>query len=206
MDVFDVTCWEDLDQAYWFLYKNRGKYKTVILDTLTQLQQMMVEAVIDAAGGPNSKFKDKAPGDYGTMTKSQWGDVSAKLKMAITKFRDLPDIETVFIAQDRVFNQEDDGTPQEGLTPECGPALSPATCSHLCASCSMVVHTFINMKETTKKNLKGQRKTSLTMDFSCRLGPNSSYITKTRKPKDVEVPATITNPTYDEIVRALKGS
>lgn len=201
LEVLEVETTQDLEDLYWFLHDNPKKFKTVVIDTITQLQQMRVEEIID---GKN--LKGKMAGDWGTMTKQDWGSVSSWLKKIITDFRSLP-MEVIFIAQDRVFNAGDDEEGADGaLDPEVGPRLSPATMSHLCAAVHMVGHTFIREKITEKK-VKGKTKPLevKTKEYCIRLGPSTSYITKLRKPKDIELPDFLANPTYEELVEIMTG-
>lgn len=198
--VMDITCWEDLEQAYWWLVQNPGKYKTVVIDTVTQLQQIVVEEIAE-----RKNLKNKAAGDWGTMTKSDWGDVASRLKTWITNFRDL-DMEVVFLAQDRTFNVGEEGDTDGMLDPEVGPRLSPSVMSHLCAAVSVIGHTFIRSR-IVKSKIKGKMSQEKEIKEYCiRLGPSASYITKFRKPKAVSLPDFLVDPTYEEILETIKGA
>ena len=82
LEVVDVTSEEELEDIYWELKSGawKGKFATVIIDTVTQLQQIIIEELSEARGKKNKKFADKNPGDWGTMTKQDWGTVSSKMK------------------------------------------------------------------------------------------------------------------------------
>lgn len=198
LDVMEVTCWEDIEDVYWHLKQNPDKYKTVIIDTVTQLQQLIVSEIHD------SKNTDKAAGDWGTMTKQDWGTVASKMKIWITNYRDLP-MEVVFIAQDRTFNLDDDENPDSDLNPEVGPALSPSISKHLCAAVSIIGHTFIRNR-MVKKKIKGRTREREVKEYCLRLGPSASYITKFRKPKSIELPGFLVDPTYEDILETIKGN
>lgn len=197
IDVIEVTDREELEDVYWFLHKDPDKYKTVVIDTLTQLQQVVVEEIAS-----RKTLKGKAPGDWGSMTKQDWGEVSSYLKTWITNYRDLP-LETVFIAQDRVFNGEDEDSDSE-LAPEVGPRLSPSVSKHLCAAVSVIGHAFIRSRMISKK-VNGRKKEINKIDYCLRIGPHPVYTTKIRKPLSVEVPDLISNPTYGEILGIING-
>ena len=141
VDVLDVETWESFEEAYWWLKQNPTKYKTVVIDTITQLQQIVVEEI----GGRKAEKAGKAAGDWGTMTKGDWGEVSSRLKTWITNYRDLP-MEVVFLAQDRVFNVDEEENQDGMIDPEVGPRLSPSVNSHLCAAVSVIGNTFIRTK------------------------------------------------------------
>lgn len=196
LKVFEATSWDDLDDLYWELYDNPKVYKTVIIDTITQAQQLIIEEI-------GSKNRNKKPGEWGSMTKQDWGEVSSRLKTWITNMRDLP-LEVVFIAQDRVFNLGEEESDDGAIEPEVGPRLSPSTMSHLCAAVSVIGNTFI--REVVKKvKIRGKTTEKRRKEYCLRLGPNSYYITKLRKPKSINLPDFLVNPTYEEILETIKG-
>jgi phage nucleotide-binding protein len=45
IDVMEIREWEDIEHAYWWLVQNPKRYKTLIVDTITQLQQVVVEEI-----------------------------------------------------------------------------------------------------------------------------------------------------------------
>lgn len=199
LDVLEVGDFEELEKLYWWLKKNPTKYKTVALDTTTQLQQMLVVELFD------SKVKEgKTVGDWGTMTKGDWGDVASRMKTWITNYRDLP-CETVFICQDRVFNQSEEGDTEGMIDPEMGPALSPAVMKHLCAAVSIIGHTLIRTR-VVKRKIKKKSIEREVKEYCLRLGPSASHITKFRKPKSVEIPDFLIDPTYEDILGTIEGN
>jgi hypothetical protein len=117
-------------------------------------------------------------------------------------------VNSVFIAQERVFNagdEEDDGIDQ--LAPEVGTKLMPSVNKDLCASVNIIGNTFIRIKVKTKKVEQGDKKTKRTIkkQFCLRLGPNEVYTTKIRKPKGIEAPDYIIDPTFRKIMDIVKG-
>lgn len=197
VDVKEVTCAEDIDDIYWFLKKNPKRYKTVVFDTMSGLQQILVEEVVgDKAGKKNA-------GDWGTMRKQDWGDIASLMKRWVIDFRDLP-VEMVFIAQDRVFNGGDEGDDNEELAPEVGPRVMPSVASALNAAVSVIANTFIRIR-FVKKKVDGKEKEIKKVEYCLRVGPNPVYITKIRKPKDVAAPEVIVNATYQDIIDVITG-
>lgn len=198
LDVFEVQTTEDIEELYWML-KEGTKYKTVVLDTITQLQQVKVEEISEDKGVRGNK----APGDWGTLTKQDWGNIASWLKKTITDFRSL-DMEVVFLAQDRVFNTGEEESEEGALDPEIGPRLSPSVMSHLCAAVHMVGNTFIREYVRTKK-VDGKKVETRHKEYCLRLGPNSVYITKLRKPRSIELPDFLSDPTYEDILEIVTG-
>lgn len=202
VDVRDITEWEEIEDTYWWLKQHPGKYKTVVWDTVTKAQQMIVEEIV-----ARKNLKKKVAGDWGTMTKGEWGDVAAQLKTWITNYRDLSrelGIEVVFLAQDRTFNFDEEDDSVGMVDPEVGPRLSPSVKAHLCADVSVIGHTFIRSFDK-KVEVKGKTKTKEVIEYCLRLGPSSAYITKIRKPRGVELPNFVSDPTYEDILEIIQG-
>lgn len=192
--VYSPNTWDELDEVYWSLKENAQGFKTVVIDTITSVQNLLIREVCKPKGS-------KAPGDWGTMTKAQWGEVSSRIKEWITNLRSLP-MDVIFIAQDRVFNLDEEDSMEGVVDPEVGPNLSPATMRHLCSAVTVIGNTFLREKVTIDKKTK-KRRTS--QEYSIRLGPNAYYITKIRKPLSIEVPAFLDNPTFEDLLDIIKG-
>lgn len=205
VEVMPVEDWDDFETTYWWLKNNTKYYSTVVIDTVSQLQQLCIEKIL------SEKNKDtENAGDWGTMTRREWGDVAALMKIWILRLRDLP-LNIVFIAQDRIFNLSDDEVdPESMLEPEVGPRLSPSVAAHLNAAVSVIGNTYIRLKIKRKEvKQKGKKKPKVVerelTQYCLRIGPNPVYITKVRKPRDVIAPATIVDPSYREIIDIIKG-
>ena len=205
VDVVDITSSEELEEQLLWLAKqaNKGKliYKTVVLDTMSQLQGIF----IDELGAKKKLQKGKKAGDFGTLTKQDWGTIAGDLKAVIMDVRNLP-CESVFIAQERVFNagdEEDDGI--DALAPEVGTKLMPSVNKDLCASVSIIGNTFIKIKVHKEKD-KGKTVRTVEKIFCLRSGPNEVYTTKIRKPKGVKAPDYITDPSFRKIKKIMKGT
>lgn len=201
-DVLEIETWEDFEEIYWWLSKNPEEYKTVVIDTVTGLQDLAIKRVL------SKKKKDVSKaGDWGTMTQREWGDVGQAMKHWLVNFRDLP-LEVVFLAQDRVFNQSsEEDSDIIALAPEVGPRLMPSVVSTLNAAVNIIGNTFVRVKRILKEDnkRKGKKKEVERLVYCLRIGPNPVYITKLRKPKSVEVPTLIEDPTYEDIQDVIKG-
>lgn len=193
LDVLACQSWVDFEQSYWFLKKNKGKYKTVIIDTVSMLQDMAIQQVL----------VDSNREEGGMLTKRDWGEASGMMKTWIIYYRDLP-MNVIFIAQDRVSNASDEDDAEGQIMPEVGPRLMPSVASTLNAAVSVIGNTFVREKiakiKTTDKKIIEKRK----IEYCLRIGPHAYYTTKVRKPKSVEVPSFITDPTYKKLVANLE--
>jgi hypothetical protein len=106
----------------------------------------------------------------------------------------------VFIAQDRTFNVDDEEG-SEQLTPEIGPGLSPSIAKTLNAAVGMIGNTFIRERQTKGKGGKTREK----LEYCLRIGPNPVYITKVRKPRSIEPPSVIVDPSFEDIMSIIRG-
>jgi hypothetical protein len=199
--VWDIEDTEELEEVYWFLKKGDHDYETVILDTVTMLQNVKIDELV----GDKLRKTGKNAGDWGTMTKQDWGAVSGYMKTWITNFRDL-DMIVVFLAQERIFNIDaDDGSDLGVVDPEVGPSLSPATKSHLNAAVSVIGNTFIRSRFIEKKDEKGRKRKKEIIEYCLGIGPSSVYTRKVRKPKSIKLPDVIVDPEYEDIIEAIEG-
>lgn len=198
----EIKTWDDFEMVYYYLLKKKGDgYGSVVIDTVTQVQNLALIKVLE-----DKKKSTSRAGDWGTMTKRDWGDVAALMKEWIINYRDLTEfMEVVFIAQDRVFNLGDDESDSEVmLEPEVGPRLSPSIAAHLNAAVNVIGNTFIKMKTVTKE-VGGKKKEVQKSVYCLRIAPHDRYVTKARKPKSIRIPDVIEDPDYEEIDLILQG-
>lgn len=197
VEVYEVTSVEELEEAYWWLKSQEDFFKTVVLDTTTAMQGMIVAEI---AAASKMKKKGKRPGEWGSMTQKDWGKASGLCTKFITDFKEL-DMETVFIAQQKIFDPDEGGDDAEGeLSPEVGPANMKSVSGHVCASVSFIGHTFVRMVDY-KVKMKRRRRP----EYCIRVGPNPVYITKVRKPKSIKLPGFVTDPSYDSLMKLREG-
>jgi hypothetical protein len=203
IDVLEIEDLADLEDLFYDVLKpGKHKYKTVVFDTVTELQKLVMKDVV-LGKNKNKKIDESRIGDWGSMAKRDWGDVAAIMNKWIGDFRDLP-MEVVFLAQERVKNVDDEEGEDNQLVPEVGPMVMPSIASTLNAAVNVIGNAFIRMK---KKNVvKGAKKTVKEEPTYClRVGPNPIYTTKLRKPRSAEAPAYIEDPTYEDIRDLVKG-
>ncbi len=203
ISVMQVDAWQDYELAYWYLKENPDEYQTVVVDTLSQLQELAINKILD------EKFKndEEAKSGWGSLSQREWGEVTSVMKTWITHYRNLP-MEVVFIAQDRVFEVDVDLDPETMLDPEVGPRLAPSVTAHLNASVHTIGNTFIRKRTRQKEVGKGRKKKVKEiseMQYCLRVGPDPVYRTKIRKPKEIIVPSVLIDPCYEDILDIIKG-
>jgi len=202
VDVLEIESLDDIEDIFYYLKDNPKKYKTLVFDTVTEMQKLVMKHVV-MGKSKGKKVDDSRIGDWGSMAKRDWGDVAGIMNKWIADFRDL-DMEVVFLAQERVKNVDDEEGEDNQLTPEVGPAVMPSIATTLNAAVNVIGNMFIRMKRTTV--VKGTKKTHKEEPIYClRVGPNPIYTTKLRKPRSAEAPPYIEDPTFKDIKDLVKG-
>lgn len=189
--VLSINSWKDFEEAYWFLFSKEGrKFKSIAIDTVTQLQDLALQQV---RGGKTE----------GSVSQKSWGEASSLLKTWIILFRDLPN-STFYLAQDRIKkgvseyedDEDDDSSP---LVPEVGPYVMPSVAKILNAAVDIIGYTFI--RENIKTSIKGGKKTQTrNIEYCLRVGPHPIYITKFRSPQGQDIPDVLVSPTVAKLV------
>lgn len=211
LETISIRTWKDFEDVYWFL-KDEDKYKTVVIDTVSQLQDLAIANVLQQR---KRKLDGKRAGDWGTLKKQDWGAVASDMKTWLMNYRDL-EMNVVFIAQDRVFKieeeDEDLDVESEGgniiTTPEVGPQVMPSVAKTLNAMVDIIGNTFIMETYKTVEVMKGKvakKRKKRVVNYCLRLGPHAIYRTKFRKPKSTKTVSYIVDPTYEKIVAMEKG-
>ena len=203
LEVLRAETWEELDDIYWYLKKEEHGFKTVVIDTVSQAQGIAIKAVMEEKG---KSVEEGALGNWGSMTKQDWGSVATRMKTWIISMRDLEDTSVVFIAHDRVTGGEEDDD-ENIIAPSVGPALSPSVASTLNASVSTIGNLFIR-ERMVKKKVKGKSKKTKQVrkiEYCIRLGPHALFMTKVRKVKSITLPDVVVNPTFDKISSLITG-
>lgn len=207
LQVYPIQDWEDVETFYWQakrgeLVDDEGKPfkpKTLAVDTVTNMQQMCIEHVLEQ----KKKKSTKMAGDWGSMTKQEWGEVASLMKQWMALYKEL-DMNVIFLAQQRVFNTDEDEGSDSELQPEVGARLSPSVKDSLNAASDVIGSTFI-MRKLITKEVKGKKVKRERSIYCLRVGPNPVYITKIRKPRKTDAPSVIEDPVYEDILSVIKG-
>lgn len=174
-------------------------FQTVILDTVTAFQMVVLTEVLELDEIPEQL-------SWGIATQQDWGQVANQMKEYLRRLLDLrhDNINVVCIAQEKEFDApENDG---DLIIPNVGPALTKSTAGWLNEASDYLIHTFkrqrtrtINTQVGTGKKKKTIKKTVKEegVDFCLRTGPDETFMTKIRVPRGVELPDVIVEPNWD---------
>jgi phage nucleotide-binding protein len=194
IDVLRVSSWEEIEEIYWWLYdgKGKGKYKTVSLDQISQMQDIAINKV---RTDKNMKKNDKTSYKF-------WGEVSGLMKEWLGNFRNLQElgVYVIFVAHQRTF----DGEGEEGdnqIDPSVGARLMPSVSSFLNGAVSNIGNTFIRERYIGKGKDRKRK-----VDYCLRVGPHAVYRSKIRRPPDAgPLPEFIVSPTFEKLEKVSRG-
>ncbi len=186
--VFELETFDEIYDIYDYIEENPDRFKSVVIDHMTALQDFCYSKVMDEEG------KSK-------MSQGMYGTAGGYLKEVINLYKGLTDlgITPCFNCQDRM--ESGDGEGEDQLLPEVGPSLMPSVARTLCAASRVIGHTY--QFENVEK-LDGA-KVRRNIEFRLRLGPNPYYITKVTRPFGTPCPQFLVDATYQDIMKVVKG-
>lgn len=181
--VYEMTKYDDLDPAYWYLKGSDHPHKLVVIDTMSMLAKIGMKWVL----------KDDIDRDLDrdplTPDKRSWGKLGEALNETIFRFRNLP-MDVIFVMQEKQTTTDDD---EGGTTIEVHPELSPMPRSTLLSAVSVIGRLYVKEVEKDEKT---------TMQRRMLLGAHPKYVAGNRfeELKYVEV-----NPTLDNFLKRIYG-
>lgn len=108
IDVWTINEWEDAEEAFAFLRKGDHPYKSVVIDSLTEVQKKLHEHIVRKFPGKRRDYED-------LMSQSDWGYAIDRMRKMCRAFRDLP-MNVVFIALDQTETTEEESTTKPALS------------------------------------------------------------------------------------------
>lgn len=192
IDVLEINNWEEFETVYWALQNEPHEYQTLVVDTISNLQELAI-----------SEVKRKAKMDQDSaMSQRLWGEASRLMQQWVYFYRDLP-MHVVFLAQERSRRGTDEESYDDQLDPEVGPALMPSVSKTVCAAVKVIANTYI--KQTVKPSQKIPGRMVTTTQYMLRVGPHAYYTTKVRTPRVFRVPTSVPNQGYETLRSLMRG-
>lgn len=96
IDVIRVKSWDDMDRIYNELYRTNHGFNTVIVDSLTEIQKMSMERIMNRQYADD---EDDSPQDNMPQMR-EWNINIEQTRKFVRRFRDLP-VNTVFTALEK---------------------------------------------------------------------------------------------------------
>lgn len=125
-DAVDLSSWLQLEDVFNFLISEKHNYKTVVIDSLSELQLVNLDSVVTnnlgkttSAGAKRTDIDDVWMDDYGKSTQ--------QVRRAIRKFRDLP-MHVIFTC---LAARSQDKEKNEQVHPALSPKLRSAAMGYM---------------------------------------------------------------------------
>lgn len=168
-----IETWAEINDIYWYLQSGEHDYKTVVIDSLSGLQQLATNFVL---GDESSRDASRDPD---MPDRRVWGKVGQLMKVQITNYRNLP-LNVVFTALDRT-RETGEGEEEEQVV--VGPSVSPAIQKHVTAAVGTIG--YLVKREVVvkyKKMVDDEEKSFKRREIRRRLlvGDSERYISKDR--------------------------
>lgn len=188
LEVIRIDRWEEFEQFYWYLKSQKTKYKSIIVDQISNLQMIAMEKV----------RRDNNFNEHDTFSKRDWGSVSGMLQTWLFNYRDLVEhgFHVLFIAHEKTIASDEQT--EEQIDPNIGARLMPSVVGAINGAVSVIGNTFV------REQFVGDDQTRL-VQYCMRLGPHAYYTTKIRQPMDSETVDVMVNPSFDKILSIMKG-
>ena len=189
IDVLQCREWADFEDIFWALEEGM-KYKSVVIDQITNLQDLGMAEVRDRAKKTSSEL----------FTKKNWGELSGLLKTGLANFRGLSDQYNIgLIAHERSFGGGDEE--DNALEPAVGARIMPSVSSFVDGAVDVIGSTFIRESFSGKGSKKVRQ-----VDYCMRIGPHAFYSTKVRRPVEAgPLPDFVVDPTFKKITNLISG-
>lgn len=172
-------------------------YESCIVDTVSQLESLILAEILGLDKLPEQK-------SWGLATREQYSECGLKTKTFLRCLLDMAN-DTWFLGQERASEPREDS---ELILPSVGVDLQPKTAGWLNAACDMIGHTFIRKQSIKTKRIVGNKEViteSATgkMEYCLLIGPDPVYVSGFRKPKGIEIPDVLINPTYADLTKHM---
>jgi len=165
--------------------ENDDYYKTIVLDTFS----LVVNEWIDQEAVQKNK----------KVTIQMWGDLKTDTEKYIRLFQKLSKYKIVALTCHEV-SESFEGMEDE-IMPDIRPSVSKGARTYLEGMSNYGIHCTVIQKEREQPD--GSTK---TVDVhAIHLAPNPYYWVKTQKPASIKLPTLVINPTYNKIIKLIRG-
>lgn len=181
-----------------------GRFKTILLDGVTQFQDLVLKKVLNLSEIPEQL-------SWGIADQQTWGIVSNEFKEYMRKLLRLSELGThiVIVGGERALNVDVE-RPESLLAPTVMVALTPTSMAWLHIVMDYNLHTFLRRKTQEKEMVIGGKKKLRQVftdgvDFCLHVSPDPIYQIKFRAPKGTVLPPYLVNPSFDKIDALIRG-
>lgn len=191
-----------------------GKYKTLVLDHVSGLQDLTIKEIKNLDEVPIAKYKIAGKGEsWGLVSQQEYGQSALQVKEILRNMLNL-DMNVVIIGQERVDRAGAEGDPESILQPSVGVAVTPAIANWLNPAVDYNCQLFKRAKMVPFESIVAGKKT-VTMrrgqgvEYCLRVAPHEIFASKFRCPKqftpELEKLQVIVDPSYDKMMALIRS-
>lgn len=167
------------------LVKKKGAgYESIFIDTFSMITNIWIDE--------NAVKKNKK------MTQQMWGDLKTETEELIRLAHKLANYTWVILSchetTDVLEGMEDE------IMPDVRPSTTKGARTYLEGMANFGLHTTRLEKEVVKDGVE-----QTVVKYAAHVGANPYYWTKLQISKDIKVPKTLINPTYDKLMKIVSG-
>lgn len=183
-------------------YVSEGTFATRVLDHVSGFQDLILKEVLGLQEIPVQK-------SWGLAKQQEYGVVAMRVKEYLLRLLNL-DCNAVIIGQERTTGGKEELGEDSPIKPVVGCAVIPSLAGWLNPACDYVVQAYKRPKmgeievKVAGKTIKQQVRQK-GIEYCLRTEPSETYITKFRIPLGRALPDAIVNPTYDKLIKVIKG-
>lgn len=189
--VSSMRSWQDFNEACEYIVSPDNEFKTVIVDSISELHVFSLLNIIDHELSTNAMRRER--GDENTAEQSDYGKSMVQLRRFLRVLRDLP-VHVIVTALSKTEEYPREGTVRV-------PAMFGQMAGEIVGMFPIVGYLVNEKERIDKTNFKYVRRLYLQNTEGMRVG--------VRKPITAEFPDSIANPTvpklFAELNRAYKG-
>lgn len=184
-------------------------YKTIVLDHASGLQDRILADILNMDELPAQKH-------WGLARKQDYGQCGAQWKEYVRTLLSVPGTNTVIVAHERDFSNEDDQGDDGISTPFISAGLMPTLETWVTGAVDYTCQTFLRQKEkvTLTKRVGGkpgdppiETRTKLRgqVEYCLRTAPDGVHQSKFRGPVvQFRPPPVMVDPTYDKLLQLIQ--
>lgn len=192
-DVVDLKTFEGLEQIFWYLAKGDHPYKSVGIDSLSELQMINLEGIvqrlvnkISGSGAKRQSLDDIWQEDYGTSTQ--------QLRRVVRQFRDLP-MHVLFSCHDSTSQDKDKN---EIVHPMLTPKLRAAVMGYM----DVIGYMYVDSEAAAEEEAEEGDEDQTPRRLLCR--PYQKWVAKDRSPGQ-RLGLVINDPSIPIIIDRILG-
>lgn len=183
--VYECRRWPDLEGAFWFLANEDHQFKTVVVDSLSELAKVNLDQIVQSMLGKPTQ-SGKRRDDVDDPFLEDYGKNTQQMRRVIRMFRDLP-MHVIFTCHAATNKSED----------QVFPALTPKLRESVVGFMDVVAFMFTQA-------IPGENGEKPTIHRKLLTQPHGKWVAKDRSPGG-KIGAVITNPDMPTIIGNIVG-